>query len=88
MLRKAKNSQAEPVPVEVSTCVSDMITRLECSAIVVQHAPRAADPRSQAVLQTLQQTRDRMALEAAFEAGRRGREMLEAAKQEVASEDV
>ena len=50
--------------------------------------PRAADTRSQAVRQDLQDTRRRMEMEAAFEAGRRGREMLEAAKREAACKDL
>jgi hypothetical protein len=77
MLRKAEMFRVEPVPTEVRTCVSDIIARLECPAILEQHDPHAADKRSRAVLQTLQDTRDRMALEAAFEAERLGREMLD-----------
>ncbi len=50
--------------------------------------PRAADTRSQAVHQDLEDTRHRMELKAAFEAGRRGREMLEAAKREAAASDL
>ena len=49
--------------------------------------PRAADPRSQAVRQDLQDTRHHMEMAAAFEAGRRGREMLDAAKREAAGGD-
>ena len=42
MLRKVEKSQAEPVPTEVRTCVSDIITRLECPTILEQHDPQAA----------------------------------------------
>jgi hypothetical protein len=46
MLRKVEKSQAEPVPAEIRTCVSDIIARLECPAILKQHDPQAANPRS------------------------------------------
>ena len=71
MLRKEKMFRAEPVPTEVRTC--DIITRLECPTILKQHDPHAVGNRSWAVLETLQDTRDRRQLKDAFDVGRFGR---------------
>lgn len=65
--------RAEPVLTEIRTCVSEIITRLECPTILEQHDPHAVGNRSWAVLQTLQDTRDHQPLKDAFDVGRLGR---------------